>query len=93
MSTLESVTFTPTEPLEYAGKTYTELTFKRPKVGSLAAMDAATGDVERTLAFLASLAGVPLPVLHELDLADLERISREIAPLTGEIFGQQAEEA
>lgn len=84
---INSVTFVPSQPLEYAGKTYTELTFKRPKVGNLASMDAVDGELHKVLVFLASLSGVPVGAIEELDLEDLQRLAESIRPLTGDIIG------
>lgn len=86
MSKIKQVVFKPSEPLEYAGKTYAELTFKRPKVGHMVAMDAVTGDMEKSMAFLAAMAGVPLPVLLELDLEEIDRLNSELEPMTGSLF-------
>jgi len=88
-----SITFVPTEPIEYSGKTYSEFTFKRPKVGHLAAMDAARGDMGKTLAFLAAIGNVPIPVIEELDVEDLGRLAEAIRPLTGQIFGADVADA
>ena len=84
---INTVPFVPAEPITYSGKVYNELVFKRPKASALVAMDAARGDVAKTMAFLAALAGVPIPVIHELDVADLARLGEEIRPLVGQLFG------
>ena len=77
------ITVKLTDPVEYQGKTYAELTLRKLKVRDLAATDLVDGEVRKGLALVASNAGVPVGVIEELTVADFERINREAMQLLG----------
>lgn len=72
------------KPVEHAGVTYSEFTFRELLTGDVAVADSQDGDFNKTLAMLASMAGVPLPVMKKLTMADFKQISECAAPLMGE---------
>ena len=79
-----TVTVKLTTPINDAGKTYTELTFREAKVGDLVAADHVQGEFAKILATLAGMAGVSLPAMKEMSMADFKRVSEEVAGLMGE---------
>lgn len=79
-------------PVEHGGRTYTRLTFRKMKARDLVAGDLVTGDTRKSLAIFASMAGVPIGVMEELDADDFERVGMEAAPLMGK-RAQRAMEA
>lgn len=81
----EEITMLLDSPVEYQGKTYTSLTFRKIKAKDLVASDLVDGEVRKSIAIFASNAGVPMGVIEELDLADFERIGEEIRPLLGKL--------
>lgn len=59
------------KPVEHGGKTYNEITFaEQMKVKDFAAADLFKGGTEKSIAMLASMSGVPIPVFKNLDFAD-----------------------
>lgn len=78
-----SLTIGLNEPVKVGGVTYTNLTFRRRKAKDLAAMDLVKGNTRKSFAMYASMAGVPLPVMEELDGDDYDRIVEETVPLMG----------
>lgn len=73
--------------------TYTELTFRRPKGRDLLIMDKVTGDLNKSVAMMASMAGVPYPVFEEMDADDFARVGEEIVPLLGKLGRSSKPEA
>lgn len=80
----QKLTIKLSEPVEHNGMTYSELSFRKAKTGDLVAADAVKGEVAKSLAILACMADVSLPVMKELGLADFANISEQVAPLMGE---------
>jgi hypothetical protein len=65
-------------------KTYKELVFARKLKGKdLIAMDAVQGNTKKAFAMYASMAGVPLAVMMEIDSDTFEDLALEVAPLMG----------
>lgn len=91
----EKITVTLSDPVEYQGKAYADLTFRRLKVKDLVAADLVDGDVRKSLALFASSAGVPIGVLEELGVDDFAEVSEQIKPLLGKsaerLLGKAAE--
>lgn len=83
MSDKKTITVTLAEPVEHDGKTYASLTLRKMKAKDLVAGDLVTGDTRKTFAIFASMAGVPIQVIEELDVDDFEKLGREAAPLMG----------
>ncbi|ABE63167.1 hypothetical protein Nham_2376 [Nitrobacter hamburgensis X14] len=78
-----TVTFTPESPITYNDKAYPALTLRKMKAKDLVAGDLVTGDTRKAFAIYASMAGVPIGVIEELDIDDFERLSEVAAPLMG----------
>ncbi len=79
----KTLTVTLEEPVEHKGQSYESLTFRRAKAKDFVAMDVVKGEMRKTMALFASMAGVPMPVIEELDAEDFARMGVEIAPLMG----------
>lgn len=80
----DTITFPLSKPVEHKGKTYTELTFREATAGDLAVGDAVNGDMNKTLAILACMAGVELAVIRGVPARDLGPMVAKVAPLLGE---------
>jgi hypothetical protein len=79
-----SVTVTLQRPIESAdGKTLGTLTFREADLGDLIAGDSFTGDTARSAAILASMAGIPYPVMKKVKAIDLAAILDQAGPLMG----------
>lgn len=83
MTEKKTVTFTPNEPIDYNGNSYPSLTLRKMKAKDLVAGDLVQGDARKGFAIFASMAGVPIGVIEELDIDDLERLNEVAAPLMG----------
>lgn len=83
MSDKKTVTVKLDEPVEHDGKHYASLTLRKLKAKDLVAGDLVTGDTRKAFAIFASMAGVPIQVIEELDVDDFERLGAEAAPLMG----------
>ena len=79
----QTTTFTPTEPITYNDKAYPALTLRKMKARDLVAADLITGETRKSFAIIASMAGVPIGVVEDLDIDDFERLSEVAAPLMG----------
>lgn len=71
------------EPVEFDGKTYKELTLRRMKAKDALLGDGETNEVMVGYLTYAAMAGVPVEVIGELDLDDLEALSAAAVPLMG----------
>jgi hypothetical protein len=76
-------TVTLTEPVTHDGKSYPSLTLRKLKAKDLVAGDLVQGETRKAFAIFASMAGVPIQVIEELDVDDFELLGREAAPLMG----------
>lgn len=83
MAEKKTVTVTLDSPVEHDGQTYESLTLRKMKAKDLIASDLVNGQVRKSLAIFASMAGVPIAVLEELDTDDFTKLAREAAPLMG----------
>jgi hypothetical protein len=79
----KTVTFTPSEPATYNDQTYPSLTLRKMKAKDLVAGDLVTGETRKSFAIIASMAGVPMGVIEDLDIDDFERLSEVATPLMG----------
>ncbi len=70
-------------PVTVADVMYTELPLRRAKAKDLAASDLVKGEARKGFAVLASLTGVPLAVIEELDIDDFTALSEAAAPFLG----------
>lgn len=82
--TISPVTIALSETITVGKETYSSLTFTRTTRGKdLVAMDAVQGDVRKSFALFASMAGVPIQVFLEMSTEDYEEVARAVAPLMG----------
>lgn len=79
----QTATFTPSEPVTFNEKSYPSLTLRKMKAKDLVAGDLVDGETRKSFAILASMAGVPIGVIEELDVDDFERLSEVATPLMG----------
>lgn len=70
-------------PIKDDGETISELTLPRPKVKHLKAMDMGEGEVEKASLLIASLSGVSIHVIEQLDAEDFAAVSNEVAGFFG----------
>tara|TARA_R110002072_G_scaffold234465_1_gene392076 strand:- start:119 stop:454 length:336 start_codon:yes stop_codon:yes gene_type:complete len=89
----KTVTINLSEPITYKEQTYTSLTFRRRKAKDLVAMDLVKGEMRKHMAMLASMAGVPLPVIEELDAEDYEAASKETIAVMGKSVAKAVKDA
>lgn len=89
----KTLTVTLDEPVEYKGQTYESLTFRRAKAKDFVAMDVVKGETRKSMALFASMAGVPLPVIEELDAEDFAKVGMETRILMGKSMTRIAAEA
>lgn len=71
-------------PVEHAGKTYTELTFRKAKTGDLMVLDKFEGETSKMVALLAAISDVPIPAFKEIDLDDFNGLVQAVGDLLGE---------
>ncbi|WP_223479259.1 phage tail assembly protein [Oricola indica] len=81
------------EPVEVDGKTYTELTFRRMKAKDALVGENETNPVRAGYLIFAALADVPVEVIEELDMEDLEAVGEVAAPLMGKSAAAMARDA
>lgn len=89
---VKSITVDLQFPIEHDGREIKSLSFRRMK-----AKDALIGEGETNAArtgylVYAALAGVPLAVIEELDIEDVEAIGEAIIPLMGKSAAKAAQE-
>lgn len=93
MTDKKTLTFKLDEPVEHDGQTYAELTFRKMKARDLIASDVVTGEMRKSFALFASMAGVPIQVIEEMDGDDFIRMGMEVAPLMGKSAAAAAKKA
>lgn len=69
--------------------TLTELTFREATTGDACRADLVKGDFTKILAILSGMAGVDLPTMQKVGMADFNAILAEV----GELMGEHAEAA
>lgn len=79
-------------PVTVGEKTYAELPLRKAKAKDLAAGDLVKGDTRKGYALFASICGVPLAVIEELDLDDLTGLGEALQPFLGRSGSLKAEE-
>ena len=77
------VSYTLRTPVDHNGKTYSALTFRKPKTGDLMVLDNFKGEMSKTIALLATISDVPLPAFKEIEMEDLNAIIEKTAGLLG----------
>jgi len=80
---LKSITVDLEFPVTHEGREITSLTFRRMKARDALAGEGIENEVRAGYAIFATLAGVDVPVIEELDLEDLASIAEEVKPLMG----------
>lgn len=83
MSKPSTVTITLDYPVSHEGRDYTQLTFRRMKAKDTLVAEDEHNKVRSGYRLFATLAGVDLAVIEELDVEDLEKIGEGIGPLMG----------
>lgn len=78
-------TVTLSTPLTVGKQTVTSLTFRKAKLKDVIAADSVTGDLSKTCAVLASMAGVSYPEFKELEMDDLNAIIAQVGDLLGNV--------
>lgn len=81
--TKKTVDFLLSEVIEHDGKKYTTLTLRKMKAKDMIAGDLVTGDSRKAFAIFASMAGVPIQVIEEMDVDDFEGLGEAALPLMG----------
>ena len=66
-------------PVKVNGVEYADLVIRRPKGRDRLAASNVVGELARDYAFLATLCDVPVEVFHEMDGADIDRVSEKVA--------------
>ncbi|MDR6304932.1 hypothetical protein GGQ85_002648 [Nitrobacter vulgaris] len=84
MSESDTITIALSKPVTHGDKTVASLTFKEATAGDACAAEIVTGDFQRTLALLASMANVSLPLMKNVSLRDVHAITAKVGPLMGE---------
>jgi hypothetical protein len=76
-------TFALSDPIEHDGRLITEVQISKPKVKDLkrmnAALDGVTDQLDQGIVLAATLTGLPVEVIEELDADDFTAISEVIA--------------
>lgn len=81
---ISPITVPLADPVTVGKDAYSEITFTRTTRGKdLVAMDAVQGDVRKSFALFASMAGVPIQVFLEMSTDDYEAVASAVAPLMG----------
>lgn len=83
MTSYDPKTVTLNQPVEHNGVTYSVLTFREATAGDLAAADLMNGNMNQTLAILASISEIPLPAFKKIKARELKRIMAEVGDLLG----------
>lgn len=79
-----TVNFKLRTPVEHAGTTYQDLTFREPLTVDMMAADKFEGQDTKIIVTLASMSGVPLPAFQKITRRDLLKMIEAVAPLLGE---------
>ena len=69
--------------IEHDGETYSEFTFREAELGDLCAADAVSGEMQKTAAILAGMAGVPIQAIRKLKARDLSVVTDKVGHLMG----------
>lgn len=80
---MDSVNVSLAKPVEFEGKTYSELTFREPEVGDLLLADSASPGIGQMVALLALISDVPLPAFKKIKGNDFKIIVAKTKPLLG----------
>lgn len=78
-----SITVKLDYPFEHDGREISSLTFRRMKAKDALIGEGGEEKVKTGYMLYATLAGVPIEVIEELDMEDLEKIAEAVVPLMG----------
>jgi hypothetical protein len=90
---LQSVTVELEFPVSYEGREIASLTFRRMKARDALAGEGIENEVRAGYAIFATLAGVDIAVIEELDIEDLAKVGDEVKPLMGKRLAEMTEKA
>lgn len=76
----DTITVQLSKPISFNGETATSLTFREPTAGDICLGDMVEGQFQKSLAIMAGMAGITLPLMKEVSARDLRRIEKEAAP-------------
>lgn len=76
-------TYTLRSPVTVAGKTTTELTFRKPRTGDMMVLDKFEGEMSRTIALLATISDTTMQVFKEIEFDDFIGISEAVGDILG----------
>ncbi|EYR81862.1 phage tail assembly protein [Shinella sp. DD12] len=79
-----TVTYTLRTPVEHAGTTYQELTFREATTGDMIVADKFDGPNGKLIATFAAMSDVPLPAFKKVSMRDFNKIVLAVADLMGE---------
>lgn len=83
----KTLTFDLEEPVTLGAgekaKTFASITLRKMKGKDLLVMDKVKGEMTKTTAMLASMAGVPFQVFEEMSADDFQNIMAGVVPLMG----------
>lgn len=83
MTALPDVTIELSRPIDVDGKTVASLTFREANVGDLVSSDLVKGDIAKSAAVLACMAGLSLPDFKRVSARDMHRIMDQADHLMG----------
>ncbi|MDG4671627.1 phage tail assembly protein [Shinella sp. 838] len=82
--------YTLKTPVSHNDKTFTTLTFRKPKVGDLMSMDKFEGETGKMIALLASISDTPIQVIKEIDLDDFGAMVSDLGDTLGNFHASTA---
>lgn len=71
------------KPIDNNGQSISELAFREPEVGDLLMGDKFETSLSRTVAVLAAISDIPLPVFKKIKGKDFQRIIKDTAGILG----------
>lgn len=75
-------------PFEFEGREVKSLSFRRMKAKDAIIAEGETSQARAGYLLFASLAGVDVKLIEELDIEDIEKIAEAIVPLMGKSAGE-----
>ncbi|MDX3805294.1 MAG: phage tail assembly protein [Bosea sp. (in: a-proteobacteria)] len=81
MSDIETVTVKLSRPIEVDGKQLHELSFRPTVLGDLCVSDQLDGEMSKTAAVLARMAGVPIQAMKQVLVRDIFTVIERVSPL------------
>ena len=81
MPSVEPITVPLSSPIEVDGEMVLELTFVQPVLADLCVADRFDGEMSKTAAVLARMAGVPVHAMKRVSVRDVFTIVERVSPL------------